>query len=128
MSAAPRGVSSPGATPHSGHGSAEYRLRRALSQVGARTPWRLTITTYFSRSAAGSGCQANSADKTIAESQLVLTIETIPEARGEIGFVEFALIDENRAALIVAEHLVGEVQTVNHRGESVSQPDPGLRV
>ena len=45
-----------------GHGSAEYDSSRALSQVGERTPWRLTITTYFSCGAAARGDTANSAE------------------------------------------------------------------
>ena len=128
MSSRPCGVRLPGGTPHSGHGSAEYWFRRAVSQVGARTPWRLTITTYTSRGAAASGQAAISAQRTIAKSRLPLTIESVPEAAGIVGLVELALIDEDRAALVITEHLVGEVQAVNHRGEPLADPEAGLGV
>src|SRR5215831_12960780 len=65
--ARPCGVSSPGATPQSGHGSVEYSLRRAACQVGERTPCRLTIIAYLSsafgsRAAAGGTAASTAAN------------------------------------------------------------------
>src|SRR5271165_3078535 len=100
MSARPCEVRLPGGTSHSGQGSAEYALRRALSQVGERTPCRLTITTYFNsgRPAAIAGQTASRSAAMNTASGLFLTIRVVPETAGVGRLVPFALVDENGAA------------------------------
>src|SRR5580658_128887 len=120
MRTLPCGVSSAGATPHSGHGCAEYSFSRAGSQVGARTPWRLIITTYLSRGAPVTGHATPSAQSTITTSRLLLTIETIPQTARVIGLVKLALVHEDRASGVVTEHFVCDIQGGEHRGEPVA--------
>src|SRR5215472_6731086 len=86
MSLKPCGVRLPGGTGHSGHGTAEKALRRALSQVGERTPWRETITTYFNSGfeAPRNGARArrNAASKAAGRLQLTIQVKPKPVSLG----------------------------------------------
>src|SRR5580700_10093761 len=112
MSGRPCAVRLPGGTSHTGQGSVEYALRRWLSQVGERTPWRLTIATYRSSGAsalpAGQATSRSAPISTVR--RLFLTIQVIPDSAGVCGLVPFPLVHEDRAAGIVAEYFVSHVQ------------------
>src|SRR6266478_7459206 len=59
---------------------------------------------------------------------LLLARRRPPEARGDCRRVVFTLNHELLAALIEAEHLVRQVQSVSHKGEPARQPHTPLRV
>src|ERR1035438_549071 len=92
----PCGVSSPGATFQSGHDWFEYSLRRAASQVGERTPCRLTMIAYLSSAleppAAPAGQAASSA--AIARSAPAFAVEGVPQTGRPSRLVLFALVNK----------------------------------